>query len=224
MTNTIWTFWHEDDIPEFIKKCINTWKKTDANIVVITDKTIDKYIDIRSKLNTSPQRRSDLLRLEVLSKYGGLWLDASIVCFSSFDWVFQQEKCTVFSIPEIGTDPPVIESWFIYCKKGDSFIKKWKEEFKKIENYDSIEDYINSNSIDISGIQYPDYLAVYVAARAAYTPGCVSICNASLGPYKYHTQGGVKYLLEEKPSFAKFRSSDRNEITDDILKEITRPY
>jgi hypothetical protein len=220
MHNTIWTFWHEDPLPSFIQNCINSWKKTNATINVITDKTIGDYIDTNSNMNTSPQRRSDLLRLEVLSKYGGLWLDASIICFSTFDWVFNQEKCTVFSIPEIGTDPPVIESWFIYCKKGDPFIKKWRDEFNKIGEYNSIDDYINSNNIDIKGIDYPDYLAVYVAARAVYTHGCVSLCNASTGPYKYHTKGGVKYLIEEKPSFVKFRSVDRHNITPEIEYEL----
>jgi hypothetical protein len=213
--NIIWTYWHEEHLPEFIKKCIDSWRNTNAKIIIISDKTIDKYINTQSKLNTSPQRRSDLLRLEVLGKYGGLWLDASIVCYSTFDWVFEQNKCIVFSIPELGTDPPVIESWFIYCKEGDPFVKKWRDEFKNMENYDSITEYISQKNVNTKGIEFTEYLAVYVAARAAYTAGCISICNASLGPYKYHTKGGVKYLREEKPSFVKFRSVDRENIQDD---------
>jgi hypothetical protein len=210
--NLIWTYWHDDNIPDFIRKCINTWKQTNAHIFVITDKTISQYVNINSSLNTSPQRRSDLLRLEVLSKYGGLWLDASIICYSNFDWVFTQDKCIVFSIPEIGTDPPVIESWFIFCKKGDPFITKWREEFNSIEKYYSIDNYIKAKQVNIDGIKFPEYLAIYVAARAAYTEGCVSLLNASTGPYKYHTMGGIEYLRNNKPSFVKFRSNDRSHI------------
>lgn len=211
---TIWTYWNEEPVPEFVKKCIKSWG---GEVKIITDKTISNYVDVNTPLNTSPQRRSDLLRLEVLYKYGGLWLDATTVCYTNFDWVFDQNKCIVFSIPDRGTDPPVIESWFIYAKKGDPFIKKWRDEFRKMEKYDSINDYISKNNVNISGIDYPEYLAVYVAARAAYTPGCVSLLNASTGPYKYHTLGGVESLRHEKPiCFVKFRSVDRADITPEL--------
>lgn len=215
--NLIWTYWDTSHIPEFIQKCIQTWKKTNAKIIIVTNETLHKYIDIDP--NLTPQKKSDFLRLEVLSKYGGLWLDASIVCFSTFDWVFSQDKCTVFSIPEFGTETPLIESWFIYCKKGDQFVKKWKNEFIKIHTYENIEDYIKENNVNMNGIEHPDYLAIYVAARSVYKPGIISICNASLGPYKYHAQGGLEYLKTDT-CFVKFRSVDRNKMTEEIEKYI----
>jgi mannosyltransferase OCH1-like enzyme len=40
-----------------------------------------------AKLKTYPQSRGDLIRLALLAKYGGIYMDASFFALESFDWL-----------------------------------------------------------------------------------------------------------------------------------------
>lgn len=231
---TIWTYWNDDSIPEFIQKCIDTWRRENPGyeINIITDTNLERYVgwkearDLKeSPLNESPQRMSDLVRLSVLKKHGGIWLDASIICYESLEWVHAEDesKCIVYSIPELAATP-LIESWFIACSPEHPFITQWYEEFKNTANFSSVQEYIDAYDIEMTGINYPDYLLIYVCARKVYKdqPQNLLVLNASTGPYVYHTRGGVGSLCQGRPPrFMKLRKEDRaalQELGDDIKK------
>ncbi len=219
--NRIWTFWDESPPPEFIQKCIDTWKTEcpGFEVTVISKETLHDYVGPEEareildwKFNTSAQRLSDLIRLSVLSLHGGIWLDASIVAYSSFQWVIDDgAPCIMFSIKEI-SEEPTLESWFIACTKGNEFVSKWNEEFRRIAEYDTIDDYIEDVNVSLEGIGYPDYLLVYVSCRKIFRdyPNSVKILSASEGPYIYHVNGGINTLCGTKPRhFIKMRKEDR---------------
>lgn len=228
----IWTFWDSEEVPEFIQKCIQTWrdKNTNYEIVVLGPHNLQKYLShyeifkLQSwKYNDCPQKFSDLVRLNVLSKYGGIWLDASIVCYENFDWVHDENAdCLLYSIPELSPkEKPLIESWFIACTPNNDYVKRWRDEFMRVEKYNSIDDYVSDINIDMTGIKYNNYLLVYICARKVYLDDSsnVKILNASEGPYKYHKMGGLGTLCSiEKPKFYKFRKEDRAHLTDDMMK------
>lgn len=221
----IWTYWNEDPIPDFISKCIDTWRKENPEYTVniVTNENLENFVGsdeaqaIKNwKYNDSPQRMSDLVRLSVLSKYGGVWLDASIICYESLDWVFTEnpKKSKVFSIPELSTETdPLIESWFISCEPGDQFVTQWNKEFRRVDKYETIEDYVKDVDVSMKGIDFPNYLLVYVCAKKVYKdlgPDSVKILNASEGPYNYHLNGGVSSMCERKRTrLIKLRKEDR---------------
>ena len=160
--------------------------------------------------------------MSILPKYGGIWLDASIVCYENFDWVQNEgADCLLYSIPEL-SKVPLIESWFIACTPNNEFVKRWRDEFIGVEKYSSIDDYVSDINIDMTGINYNNYLLVYICARKVYLDNLkssVKILNASTGPYKYHKQGGVSALCYiEKPKFYKFRKEDRAALSEDLKK------
>lgn len=220
----IWTYWDEEveNMPQFIKKCISTWHTENKNykIIIITNNNLERYVGkeeardiLNCKLNDTSQRMSDSVRLSVLSKHGGIWLDASIVCYENLDWIHQLNttKCIVYSIPELSIEP-VIESWFIACTKNNDFINKWNREFRRVAEYENVSEYIKDINIDLSGIDYPDYLLIYVCARKIYreNPNSLHILNATTGPYNYHAKGGIHTLCNRtKQKLIKFRKEDR---------------
>jgi hypothetical protein len=232
----LWTFWDKDEIPEFIQKCIDTWKKynPDYKVNVLTTSTLKDYVGeeeanniINWKFNDSPQRLSDLVRLSVISKFGGIWLDASVVCFNSFDWVNgENSDAIVFSIKELSTDP-TIESWFIAAVPGNPYVTKWNEEMRGIDQYESIDDYITKSGTNQDAIAYNiNYLVVYLCARKVYHdlgPDSVKIMNATDGPYNYMVKGGIKSLCDEHGTFAKFRKDERNLMTPEVEACIFNP-
>lgn len=233
----IWTYWHsENDMPKFIKKCIQNWKDKNPGykINVITEKTLEKYVGkheaqkiIWWKYNDSSQRMSDLVRLSVLSKNGGIWLDASCVCNESFDWIFKENaSCILYSIPEISTQT-VLESWFIACTPNNEYITKVNEEFRNIDTFPTMRDYINSIShVDRTGIDYNIYyLLVYLVMKKVFEESDdtsnIKVLNASHGPYIYHLHGGINSICNskfQKPKFFKFRKEERNLMNDEIEK------
>ena len=87
--NNIWIFWWQgiENAPDLIKSCINSIKKhcKDKEIVIIDKNNIDKYYKmpdyISNKVNNgtiSITHLSDILRMNLLKKYGGHWIDATI--------------------------------------------------------------------------------------------------------------------------------------------------
>ena len=92
----IWMYWEtnknsnakgEGKKPAYFELCFETIKKhcsKSFNIIVLDEVTIYKYLptlrrDLSSKLNISP--KTDVLRFELLYKYGGIWLDYDTIVF-----------------------------------------------------------------------------------------------------------------------------------------------
>lgn len=219
----IWSFWHTEEQPEFIRKCIRTWKEKnpDYEIHVLSEQTISNYLgkyeteQIKNwKYNDSKQRLSDLVRLSLLSKYGGIWLDASIVCYESFDWIysFDDETCILFSIPQFST----IDSWFIACTPNNKFIKRVNEEFRNVKSMEDYEEYLhNSLRHNIN------YLLIYAVLRNVYDKyehkNDIKLLDSSEGPLGFHKLPG-KLLDPEfkKPKFLKLVQEDRRYMTEEI--------
>lgn len=86
----IWQYWGQgfENLPEVVKVCYKSIDryKNDYIVIRLTDDTIDEYIDIpdfiykKFKENNSFKRAffSDIIRLYLLSAYGGIWIDSTI--------------------------------------------------------------------------------------------------------------------------------------------------
>jgi hypothetical protein len=179
---TIWTYWDSDDLPEFISKCIEKWRRLhpDWNITVLTPNNLKDYLpetDIfKFKFADTKPRTSDFVRLHILSKYGGVWSDASVVPTRSWDWVIDEQKTRgsdfigyyrkgVTTRPEY----PVIESWFFGCPKGSKFVSKLRDELGTMNSLEKEADYkenVKERGVDIQDIPQPDYLNIYLSAQA----------------------------------------------------------
>lgn len=184
--NQIWTFW-DGEIPDFIHKCIQTWKRHNPtySVTTLNKNNISDYLDKEEiKLINHPifndkiQRYSDAVRLSILSKYGGFWMDASIICHRSFDWVHDIQKSTnaemigfylnKFTLPEYRNKADVIESWFFACIPNSHFVKNWYQEFMSISNHSSVDEYIkhlDEQGVHKQNINTPNYLAIHMSAQ-----------------------------------------------------------
>lgn len=93
-SNKVWFFWLQgiENAPEVVKICYNSLKDklNDKEIILITEENMFKYVTFpqfiiekwKNGIITNTHL-SDLLRLELLINYGGLWLDATVFCSSS---------------------------------------------------------------------------------------------------------------------------------------------
>jgi hypothetical protein len=97
-----------------------------------------------------------------------------------------------FYLPSFTTraEFPVIESWFMACKKESPFVNAWKDEFMRIEMFDEIDTYIDElrrKGIDLQKIDNPVYLAIHSAAQCVLQTHSFDLMlyDAMKGPYRY---------------------------------------
>lgn len=133
----IWLFWHRsvDESEPVIKFCYDIIRKTCSDYEIYTldlenyKKYVDDYkvINIMNNPNIDINHKSDLLRFYLIYKYGGIYLDSSIIILDSFDWIYHyNNKYDVImyknTIHTTDNDKPVPESWFIASKSNNKFI------------------------------------------------------------------------------------------------------
>ncbi|MFN1620004.1 capsular polysaccharide synthesis protein [Vibrio rotiferianus] len=125
MRKTIWIFWYQgiDNAPTIVRKCVDSWvlKNPDWSVVILEKENLSKYIDDDFHPLLSIAHRSDLIRLSLLEKYGGLWVDATVYCILPLcNWApyYFKNGYFVFKNPKNRNS---ISNWFIYSQPGHVF-------------------------------------------------------------------------------------------------------
>ena len=205
MPKIIWAFWNDDTMPPLIEKITNYNKK---NLIgweyrILHDSTIHKYIPSFPPGYESlsiPAHKADWIRLYLLKKYGGVWLDASLIVNdgAALDTLYQESiskksQFTGFSNNEDPSDtiPKFIENWFIMAPLGSIIIEKWFEEFTQAIaiGFDKYVDQVRKENIDISRITSIPYHTAFVALQKVVqtTPNQPMILNKAIDSmFKIH--------------------------------------
>lgn len=115
----IWQYWSQgfDDVPEVVGKCLNSiekWKG-DYTIIRLDDHNLEDYIQLPDFILQKKNRGliplaqfSDILRVCLLSVYGGLWLDATILLTGPIPRRYSDMEFFVF---QRDPDEPEKEYW-----------------------------------------------------------------------------------------------------------------
>lgn len=232
---TIWTYWHTGYLPNLIHSCIKTWKNhnKDYTIVVLTKTNLKNYLpDVniyRYKHATSQQKIADFIRLEILERYGGFWVDASIIMTESLDVIRDKGDFVGYYLEDYTTDSmyPVIENWFFGCVTENLLVKKWNKEFKRMNQFKTTGDYINdlkkNTNFQNINVNLLDYLTCHLALQKVIQntkiEGNIKLFKAEDGPYKYlhknnwDSKLGIEALNnkwnENKHSIIKLRGTER---------------
>ena len=90
-SDCIWVCWWQglDQAPEIVKACIESIKRNAGNhrVIILTEDNYQNYVDIPKWVQEKKERGiisrthfSDVLRLFLLAKHGGMWLDSTFFC------------------------------------------------------------------------------------------------------------------------------------------------
>jgi len=130
MIKDIYILWFQgfNNAPVFVKKCLYSWKyyNPDWNVIELDNSNLDKYVDVSKYRNISLTALSDIVRVFILNKFGGLWVDATTFCNKPLDnWLKEYVNAGffTFSWPEKSVYHK-ISSWFIYYDKNGYLIKE----------------------------------------------------------------------------------------------------
>lgn len=118
--NYVWSFW---DGPEnkTVTKCNLTWKKylkeSDINTLSLSDMSDHDFILPKSFSDLNVQLKSDIVRLNLMYKYGGIWLDKTIKLNNDMKWMYKfvekNGKDHYYMPKMLFKNYP--ESWLIVC-------------------------------------------------------------------------------------------------------------
>ena len=130
---TIYTFWEpKDKIPGYLSLCIKTWKKflPEYKIIILDYEKVKKYIGVKlfdSIIcpNMSRMVQTDAIRVAILNKFGGIWMDADNIVTNGKFIKSLHRKELVMIWDKLGLYPFIA---FIYNTKKSDIIKKWLDQ------------------------------------------------------------------------------------------------
>lgn len=151
----VWFCWLQgiDQAPELVKKCYASVRISlkDRNVILITKNNISMYADLPDYIMNKYKKGiishthfSDLLRVELLSKHGGTWIDSTVFCRRIPEYMLD---CDFFVFQNLkpGSDGSVLNcsSWFMTAKANNKIVmalrellwEYWKKENKLIDYY-----------------------------------------------------------------------------------------
>ncbi len=131
-SNKVWWCWlqGEENAPLLQKKCLNSLREhlKDKEIIVITNENLYDYIEFPDYIKEKYEKGyisnthfSDLIRLQLLIKHGGTWIDSTAYCTGYDDKLFSSplfvyKNCNNIwyeNKKAVGLEPLVADSWFI---------------------------------------------------------------------------------------------------------------
>lgn len=135
--NYIWTMWlqGEENAPGIVKNCLKSIRKHSGGrkVVVLTDDTIGKYIQlpqfIIDKYKSKKMRAaiySDIVRYCLIYKYGGTWIDSTVLLTDNLPKEIVESDFFMFSISKLRVFYPfsLTTNWFVHAKKPGNVIMK----------------------------------------------------------------------------------------------------
>lgn len=243
--NQIWSYWDSDTITSpVVLGCIESWKRhnPEYTINVLGPTRANQLMGFDPKhlrMNDGPTRESDIVRSNILQRYGGVWIDATIYMTAPLNFTGNYEFYG-YKIEQFTSKPgiPVVENWFFATVPQGRFITAWRDEFMKAENFPSIKDALNA--LKDQGVMYDkipiqEYLFMHICAQKVLQQDPTLLRSMSLQvaeetAFKYLTANnwndakGLESLgrSENVSPLIKFRGGERKYLEDhqDLFKSI----
>lgn len=152
-SNIVWFCWLQglDNAPELVKRCYSNLNRylEDRQIVVVDESTLGQFVSLPDIIVERWEKHqipaalySDIIRLELLIKYGGTWIDSTVLC-TGFDGercqkykAYMEADLFMFQFRKSNEDIfNGISNWFITACPGhpvlmmvrDLLVDYWKE-------------------------------------------------------------------------------------------------
>jgi len=131
----IWVLWFQglSEAPFLVRKCIDSWVKENPNwkVVILDESNLSEYVvlDLPENIlaNLALAHKSDLVRLHLLSNYGGVWADATTFCIKPLDeWIDDCMTSGFFAFYKPSRDR-IMSNWFLISEKGCPIVLKLRE-------------------------------------------------------------------------------------------------
>eukprot|EP01084_Bolivina_argentea_P072121 130994_1 len=134
--------WNINTTPLLTQLVFKSWKyyneKDGWTIILLDNNNIPKYINPNKwyhyqqmQINGSMGLAglSDILRIELLSTIGGVWVDATVFCTQSLnEWLPKYVNSAEFFAFRMHPKKAPLSTWFLFANKDSYIINKWHDE------------------------------------------------------------------------------------------------
>jgi hypothetical protein len=135
LPRTIWCLWFQgwEDAPDLVKACAASWRRhnPDWNVRLLSGATLEAYLAPLPPLAAAASRlpleaRSDVLRIELLHRFGGIWVDSTVYCLRPLDgWISHAMPRGFFAFNRPMPDV-MLSSWFLAAERGNYIVERWR--------------------------------------------------------------------------------------------------
>lgn len=132
-TNKIFCYWAQGfgDAPLMVSACQRQMAKylPSDSVILLHESNLKNYVTvpehIKDKLSTRSAFFSDILRLLLLSKFGGTWMDATCYLTGPVDPTHRSSEgpFTAYSVGSLSS----LSVWYLKCRNDSWLIHMWKE-------------------------------------------------------------------------------------------------
>lgn len=121
-----------ENAPELVKRCLHSWQHHNPGwtIRLLDADTLPDWVDL-SDFSPAPEENfpvqafSDIVRLHLLAKHGGVWADATCFCRRPLDeWLFDHMHSGFFAFEWNGHP----SYWFLAAAPGNRAMALWRDE------------------------------------------------------------------------------------------------
>jgi Capsular polysaccharide synthesis protein len=129
---TIWFVWFQglERAPEVVRRCHQTWlvRNPGWEVVTLDETSLPQVASLdysRGKLaGQSPNHRANVLRLELLARYGGVWADATCFCVQPLDdWLPANMRSGFFAFTRPRGNR-LLANWFLAARPANLLVER----------------------------------------------------------------------------------------------------
>lgn len=130
LPKTIWVYWHTEleDAPELVKLGLRSWEHMNPgwSVTFVTESNLADFIE--PPVSTVPRKlqwRADVIRLALLARYGGVWVDITSFCMKPLDhWLPTVMESGFFAFPDLYPGR-LVNNAFLAAEPGEYLTSKW---------------------------------------------------------------------------------------------------
>jgi len=251
----LWSYWEVmPDSPavllDFVDLCGSTWKTRNPGweVRVLNSTTVQDWLghgdlpDGFDSMKMKVAHKADIIRLALLAKHGGVWLDASSLIMQPLDDILgSHQKRTFFNLPYPSVVPGLVdqrvdwkyhvENWFLAAPPKDPFVEAiipcvWEFFEQPAEKRKS---YSDTGLFTKSQVQMLKFLGIteYISTTACIFKAIdedAAFASWYVGPQVQHVNpaAGVEPWVWNQPLLAKQVLFDRNNQTmvDTLMHDV----
>lgn len=220
----LWTYWGSPTPPALVDLCVTTLRYhagSDWTVHVLSRDTALDHVSLGdlppSFSSMRPSFQADALRLALLRRHGGMWIDATTIATRNFsDWVGEAFSAGSnfygFYIEHYTAQggPPLVASWAVgVAAPEEPIMVAWHKHYLKLWQNRSTADDITDDKFfsgaDISNVDplMQDYLNVELVLNVLLQRNeqlrqrfddTATVVSAEMGPYSIQTWMGMKWF------------------------------
>ena len=130
----VWMYWQqgEQNAPLLVKKCLESWRSLNPgwDVELLDKARVEELVDLsefEERDDIGLQALSDILRVKLLTQYGGVWADASLFCIKPLDeWLHNYLQDNFFAFACKRRDR-VMTTWFLAGTQDSTILSAWTD-------------------------------------------------------------------------------------------------